>query len=647
MSWREAEREYTDEVIGDEPIPRLIEESANRNAERVAQRYKGGISDRSLTPEPIPAAPDGEFAELTYGEFQHIIRRLATGFKELGLDHGDRVGIFSSTRMEWALSDLASLAVGGVVTTLYESSSAEMIEYILDDAGAVGVIVEDAEKLERVRAVTENLSLEFIVVIEDVDVETDESVYTLGEVYRRGDEAFDRDAYEGWIDAIDGEDLASIIYTSGTTGRPKGVQLTHANLRSNINQIRKRYGPRPDKSPDVPRITEETSSVSFLPLAHILERMSGHFSMFASGASVAYAESPDTLQEDFQAVRPTVGTSVPRVYEKIYAAIREQASESAVKERIFHWAVGVGQEYHRSENPGAWLRLKRGIADRLVFSKVKDALGGRVEMLISGGGSLSPDLCALYHGMGLAIYEGYGLTETSPVVSVNPPEAPKIGTIGPPVVDMEIDIDRSVVPQEEFDDGDGEVGELVVRGPNVSPGYWNRPEKTAEAFTDDGWFRTGDIVRRRPDEYLVFIERVKEVMVLSTGKNVAPGPIEDSFAASEVVEQCMVIGNDEKFVGALIVPNDEGIESWAEDEGYDLPADPAARCDDDRVRQRIQAEVDAVNKNFEAHETIKRFELIPVEFTEENDLLTPTMKKKRRRIVDRFEEQVEAIYAEE
>lgn len=385
MSWRAAEREYTDEVIGEQPIPRLIEESAGRHTDRVAQRYKGGISDRSLSPEPIPAAPDGEFADLTYGEFIHVIRRLAAGFRELGLENGDRVGIFAATRLEWAHSDLALLAAGGVVTTLYESSTEEMIEYLLDDAGAIGVVVEDAEKLDRVRAVSDDLDLEFIAVMDDVDVEGDERVLTLGEVYDRGEDAFDREAYEGWIDAIEADDLASIIYTSGTTGRPKGVQLTHGNLRANLNQIRKRYGPRPDKSPDVARITEETSSVSFLPLAHILERTAGHFTMFAAGASVAYAESPDTLQEDFQAVRPTVGTSVPRVYEKIYAAIREQASESAIKERIFYWAVDVGQDYHRSEDPGTWLRVKRRIADKLVFSKVKDALGGRVEMLISGG----------------------------------------------------------------------------------------------------------------------------------------------------------------------------------------------------------------------------------------------------------------------
>lgn len=647
MSWREAEKTYTDDVIGEEPIPQLIEASSKRHTDRVAQRYKGGVYDRTLTPDPIPEAPQGTFNELTYGEFRHVLRRLASGFRSLGLERGNRVGIFSSTRMEWALSDLALLAAGGVVTTIYENSSSDMARYLLDDAGAIGVIVEDGEKLERILSVNEELSLAFIVTIDAIEIDTEAPVITLAEVYERGADEFDRSAYEQWIADTDGEDLASIIYTSGTTGRPKGVQLTHDNLRSNLNQIRKRYGPRPDKPADLPRIDASTRSVSFLPLAHIFERTAGHFTMFAAGASVTYAESPDTLQEDFQAVQPSVATSVPRVYEKIYAAIREQASESPIKERIFHWAVDVGQAYHRADQPGGVLRLKRRIADRLVFAKVKSALGGEIEMLISGGGSLSADLCALYHGMGLPIFEGYGLTETAPVATCNPVEEPKIGTIGPPVVDMEVRIDESVAPADEFGEETGTVGELLLRGPNVSPGYWERPEETAASFDDDGWFRTGDIVLERPDDYLVFIERVKQVIVLSTGKNVAPGPIEDRFAPRELVEQCMVIGDGEKFVGALIVPNDDALDEWAVSAGHDLPSDPHERVRDERVRSRIQEEVDTINEEFEAHETIKQFALVPQEFTEERGLLTPTMKKRRERILDAYEDEVDAIYAEE
>ncbi|WP_230198600.1 AMP-dependent synthetase/ligase, partial [Halopiger goleimassiliensis] len=281
---------------------------------------------------------------------------------------------------------------------------------------------------------------------------------------------------------------------------------------------------------------------------------------------------------------------------------------------------------------------------------VREALGGNVELLISGGGSLSPELCRLYHAMGLPIYEGYGLTETAPVVSTNPPEAVKIGTIGAPLSNVEVKVDESVVDQSTFEDDDGEVGELLVKGPNVTEGYWNKPGETDAAFTedDDGerWFRTGDIVHVRPDGYLEFRERVKQLLVLSTGKNVAPGPIEDAFAASEVIEQAMVVGDGEKFVGALLVPNTEHVREWADESGIDLPEDLQEMVDDERVREYVQQEVDRINRNFEKHETIKQFELVPQEFTEENDMLTPSMKKKRRVILDRFEDRVERIYAD-
>jgi long-chain acyl-CoA synthetase len=290
-----------------------------------------------------------------------------------------------------------------------------------------------------------------------------------------------------------------------------------------------------------------------------------------------------------------------------------------------------------------------------VFDRVKAALGGEIDLLISGGGSLSADLCALYHGMGLPIFEGYGLTETSPVIAVNPPDEPKVGTIGPPVADVDVRLDDSVVPNEEF--ADGEVGELLVRGPNVTTGYWNRPDETEAAFSgppddsggdgDGRWFRTDDIVQQRPDDYIVFRERLKELLVLSTGKNVAPGPIEDAFASNEVVEQCMAVGDGEKFVAALVVPDVDGLRDLAGETGPDLPDDRAAVCGDARARELVRREIDRVNERFASHEQIKAFRLVPEEFTEENGLLTPTMKKKRREILDRYDDLVADIYAEQ
>ncbi|MFC7070397.1 AMP-dependent synthetase/ligase [Halobaculum lipolyticum] len=642
MDWRQAEREYDPGVTRDS-LAATFDASAREHADRVAQRYKGGVYDRSLVRAGVvDAAPDGDYADLTYGEMRDLVRRLSAGFRELGVTAGDRVGVFSNTRMEWAHSDFALLGAGAVVTTVYKSSSPTQVRHLLADPGASGVVVENRDLLDRVVSVEDDLQLEFVVLLDGEPHERDD-VYTLGEVHDLGSEV---DPGDGWVVDRDLDDLASLIYTSGTTGTPKGAELSHRNFLANVDQCMRRFGDRPDKPADVPVIDETTTTLSFLPLAHVFERLAGHFMMYAAGATVAYAESPDTLREDFGLVRPSTATSVPRVYEKLYAAIREQASESSVKERIFNWATDVGREYHRADDPGFGLRARYGLADRLVFSSVKEALGDEIDFFISGGGSLSADLCELYHGMGLPILEGYGLTETSPVVAVNPPEEPKVGTIGHPVYDAEVRVDDEV---GAVAGDDGEVGELLVRGPNVFRGYRNLPEETEQAFVEvdgDRWFRTGDVVEIRDDGFIEFRERAKQLLKLSTGKYVPPGAIEDSFAASEYVEQAMVVGDARKFVSAIVVPDLAAVRDWGESEGYDLPADDAALCRDDRVRALIQSEVDRVNESFESHETIKQFRVVPEEFTEDNDLLTPTMKKKRRNILERYADDIGDMYAE-
>jgi long-chain acyl-CoA synthetase len=643
MNWRDAELDWDDPVRGKTTIPQALAEAAARHADADAQAYKGGVYERSLVPRAVEAAPDGAFRMISYDKMAAIVRALTAGFRDLGVRPGDRVGIFANTRMEWAQTDLALLSAGAVVTTVYTDSSPGQAAYLLGDAGADAVVVGNADLLERVATIEGDLDLAFVVVVDAVAAEArdelDVPVHTLGEVYDRG-AGVDPDTYRGWLEEREPDDLASLIYTSGTTGKPKGVELTHWNFKSNVDQCRARFGVRQDKT--VPAIGESSRTVSFLPLAHVFERLAGHFLMFASGATVAYAESPDTLREDFGLVTPTVGTSVPRVYEKIYAAIREEAAESRPRKRIFEWATDIARAYANAENPGLGLRARHRIADRLVFSSVREALGGEIEFLISGGGSLSPDLCRLYHGMGLPIFEGYGLTETSPVISVNPPEAPEIGTMGPPVIDMETKLDTAAVPTE----AEGAVGELLVRGPNVTAGYWNRPDATGEAFTGDGWFRTGDIVEETDAGYLVFRERAKQLLVLSTAKNVAPGPIEDAFATTDLVEQCMVVGDGRKFVGALIVPNVEAVRTWAREAGIDLPDSADTIVDDERVHDRIADVVAGVNEKFEPHEQIKQFRLVPGEFTVENDLLTPTMKKKRRNIRDYYTDRIEEVYQE-
>ena len=649
MSWREAEKEFADEVVGSNTLVEMFEATATRQPDEPAQMYKGGVFERSLaTTDAIDTAPEGDYATLTYAEMQDVVRSLAAGFRALGVTEGQRVGMLADTRMEWAQCDFALLGAGAVVTTVYKSSSPAQVQYLLGDPSATGVVVENQELLERVLEVSDSLDIRFVISMDELPAEydDDDGVYSLADVYEQGKQRFDETEYQSWLDDRDPDDLASLVYTSGTTGQPKGVKLTHGNFRANVNQTYKRYGPRPDKDADVPTVDSSLRIVSYLPLAHVFERLTGHFLQFGVGATVAYAESVDTLKEDFQTVEPTAATSVPRVYEKMYDAIREQAQESGFKERIFNWATDVSREYYEVDRPGTGLKTRYWLADKLVFSDVRQALGGNIDFLISGGGTLSDELCTLYHGMGLPIFEGYGLTEAAPVASTNPPEDVKIGTIGVPAVNMDTKIDTSVVPEDKSVDALGDLGELLVRGPNVTDGYWNKPAATEDAFTEDGYFRTGDIVQQRPDDYLVFRERAKQILVLSTGKNVAPAPIEDAFASSQVVEQVMVMGDGEKFIAALVVPNFEFLREAANREGVDIPEDPAAMCEHERVQEVVQEEVDEVNERFEKHEQIKAFQLATEEFTEENDMLTPTMKKKRRNIKERYDDLVAEIYDE-
>jgi long-chain acyl-CoA synthetase len=646
-AWLRAEREYRDELPDRCTVPELFEDSAARHLDRPAQHYKGGVYDRSLVAEGVVQAADpGEFASLSYGEMRDVVRKLATGFRELGLEADDRVGIYANTRMEWAQTDFAALAAGCVVTTAYTESSPAQLRYLLADPGAKAVVVENESLLDTLLEVEEDLDLDHIVLVDEPARGYDrEEIHTLGEVHELGAAAYEAETYQEWIEKRDAEDLASLVYTSGTTGDPKGVKLSHHNFRTNVRQVHRRFCPRPDKPPEMPTLDEETRAVSFLPLAHVFERLSGHFALFSVGASVGYAENPDTLTEDFPKLAPTTAGSVPRVYERIYEAIREQAGESDAKARIFEWAAGVARQYADADSPGPLLRLKHGIADRLVYSTVRERLGGNVDFLVSGGGSLSPDLIRLFLGMGITVVEGYGLTETSPVVSTNPLEDIRPGTLGPPVVGVETRIDESVVPQEEFEAA-GQVGELLVRGDNVTEGYWERPGATEQAFTD-GWFRTGDIVAESPDGYLTFRERLKQLLVLSTGKNVAPGPIEDRFATSERIDQIMLVGDGRKYVAALIVPNFGQLRAWAAEQDVSLPDDEEALCEDDRVREWVRGALAAVNADLSPHESVERFELVTEEWTAENGLLTPSMKKKRRQITDAYEEKVDQLYAEE
>ncbi|MCX2819504.1 AMP-binding protein, partial [Haladaptatus sp. F3-133] len=469
-----------------------------------------------------------------------------------------------------------------------------------------------------------------------------------------------------WLDDLSLNDLCTLIYTSGTTGQPKGVEISHGNFRACLNQMWKRLGPRPDKPDEMVTLDDDLRILSFLPLAHAFERFV-HFSMLTAGATIAYAEDvePEPLREDMRKIRPNGIATVPRLLEKIYDAVLERASGSFVGRRVFDWSVSVGQDcwgfyescdeptgvaYYTRDLPPV-LRAKHAVADRLVYSRIREALGGEIEGFLSAGGSLSEDLARTYLGMGLPVFEGYGMTEASPVISVAPPEEPRVGKLGPPLCDVEVRVDVSRVGTSvvENDALDGEVGELLVRGPNVFGGYRNKPDETDEAFEeadDDGddWFRTGDVVEVGEDGYLRFVDRVKSLVVLSTGKNVPAERVEDAVVASEYIDQCMLVGDERKFVGALVVPSVHRIRDRADEEGLDLPDNDEALVNDEAVRGLIEEEIQEANADFEGFERIKGFRIVADEWTEENGLMTPTMKKKRREIRDEYADEIGSIY---
>ena len=662
-------------AVREETLPQLLERVAADAPDRVAQQYKGGVYDRSLVDAGVvDPAPAGAYASLTYADLRHVVRRLAAGLRALGLDPGDRVAIVAETRMEWAHVDFATLAAGGVVTAAYPGSSPDRLGALLADADPTLVVVEGTAALdaletlgddvvtddERHPAVDDATGPTAVVTMDavaetgplgvradadpDGDADPDVDVYTLGDVYERGERAFDADRYRAGVEAVAPDDLASLVYTSGTTGRPKGVRLTHAAFRANVAQCLDRLGGDAD---DGSGLDADSTALSVLPLTHVFERTMGHYLVFGAGGTVAYAEGPKTLAADLSLVQPTMASGVPRIYEKLFAGLVDPDAEAATRA----------------------------------------AFGGTIDWLVSGGGALSPSLCAAYHEAGVPILEGYGLTETAPVVSVNAPRDPAVGTIGPPVADTQIAIDERVgdgveARTRDSDDAHGgsgrdsdpvgdrddePVGELLVRGPQVTDGYWNRPDATREAFSspaslpdlvtvgpspatwggdpDEPWFHTGDVVRLRVDGHLVFHERKKRLLVLSTGENVAPRRIETRLTDDPLVDQCVVLGDDRRFVSALVVPDLDAATRWATDAGVDLPTDRPAASRDPRLRERLAAAVETANDDLESVERVKRFRVLPTRLTQENGLLTPTLKQKREAIRDRFDDAIESMYA--
>ena len=576
-------------------------------------------------PDALQVKTGGAYRPISHGEVADRVRHAARGLSSLGVRRGDRVAILSENRPEWAIADYACLSVGLTDVPIYPTLPADQVAYMLRDSGAVAVFVSNKMQAEKIREVRSQLpALKTVIGFDDISGLTNMS---MTELEKRGTQGETRESIATYREdalTVKPDDLATIIYTSGTTGEPKGVMLTHDNIYSNVEASRKA----------IPFDGRDTG-LSFLPLSHIFERMAGHYLMFATGTSIAYAESIDTVAANMLEVRPTLVLSVPRLYEKMFARILETALTGGfLKKKIFFWARDVAERWANEKlagrEPGALLARQYAIAQKLVFSKLKARTGGRLRYFVSGGAPLAPDINKFFFAAGLVILEGYGLTETSPVIGVNTPENFRIGTVGKLVDGAEVKIAAD--------------GEILTRGPNVMKGYYNKPDATREAIEPDGWFHTGDIGELN-DGFLSITDRKKDLIVTAGGKKVAPQPLENKVKTNKYVAQAVMIGDKRKFPSMLIVPNFDQLERWAAKRNI-IWTDRAQLLRMPTIQAKIEKEV---NKELEgtAHfEMPKKIGLLEHDFSIEAGELTPTQKVKRKAIDKHYKALIDSLYEE-
>ena len=569
---------------------------------------------------------DGAWQELSYHDLLAQVRTLSLGLAELGLVRGDRIGLLSENRPEWAIADYACLAAGCADVPVYPTLPARQIAYILRDSGATAIFVSSREQLDKILGIRAELPSLRHVITFDASA-TGPGVLALAAVQERG-RAVEAQRADAWraaaLEAAPG-DLATLIYTSGTTGEPKGVMLTHGNITSNV------VG-----SLSVLPLRSDDECLSFLPLSHIFERMAGHYLMLSGGAIINYATSIDTVAAEMLERRPTFVLAVPRLYEKIYARVLDAGvSGSALKRSIFFWAKRVGETWvdhtlaGRPVPPGLALRYRA--ATRLVLSKLRARVGGRIRYFVSGGAPLSADVARFFYAAGLPILEGYGLTETSPVISVNKPGRTRLGTVGPALPGVEVSIAAD--------------GEILTRGPHVMQGYYNKPDATAEAIDSAGWFHTGDIGMLDTDGFLRITDRKKDLIVTAGGKNIAPQPIEAMAKKSKFVASAVMLGDKRRFPIMLIVPNAENLRAWATHKG--IAADTLeALLERPEVEEKMDREVRKTLRDLAHFEMPKKLLLIARDFTIDSGELTPKLSVKRHVVERNYQQRIEKLYAE-
>jgi len=550
---------------------------------------------------------DGRWKSVTASQLAERVRGIAAGLVAVGIEPGDRVALMAPTSYEWTLSDLAILAAGAVTVPVYETSSVAQCEWILSDSGAKAAIAggeTHAKTLDAARSAAPDLGE--IAVVDDGGLE--------GLAERASDT--DRAAVDSRRAGVTLENLASLIYTSGTTGNPKGCELTHGNLLYAARQtdvyLSELFG-------------QGDSTLLFLPLAHVFARII-QFGCLDNAVVLGYARSVETLVEDLQSFHPTFLLSVPRVFEKVFNTAQRKAT--GAKAKVFDFAVATGREWSSSASPNPVTKAKKAIADALVYSKFRAALGGQVRYCVSGGAPLSPHLAHFFHAAGITILEGYGLTETSAASSCNTVRDMRIGSVGKPA------------PGVEFRVGDD--GELHIKGPTVFRGYWHNEAATAEAIEADGWFHTGDLGRIDDDGYVWITGRKKEIIVTAGGKNVAPAVLEEGLKAHRLVSQAMVVGDNRPFVGALVTLEPDELAAFAGE--HSLSGGPAELADHPTVREEIDKAVAAANDRVSKAESIRSYRVLPRDFDAEHDEVTPSLKLRRAKVVEHFADEIEQLY---
>lgn len=573
---------------------------------------------------------NGKYESITYEAFWERIKDFANGLLQLGIKADDKIAIISNSNPMWGISDFAIASIQAVSVPIYSTIPSEQVAYIAGNIGIKYAIVENKEQYDKL--IEAGIALEKIIMMFPED-ETAKEYMAFKKVEQLGQENVDPHWQDRWVH-LGRDQLLTIMNTSGTTGNPKGVMLTHGNILANIEGAQFW----------VVELIPEDVTLSYLPLSHIFERLAGHYLPLSVGVTIGYAEHISTIPDDLQEIRPTVLTSVPRLFEKVYTQVMDEVNNgSSVKKKIFNWAVSIGKEkyeYYLNSQMGDYLSQsflpkslyrKWKIADKLVYKTVKEKLGGRLRGLVSGGGTLNPEIAKFFWALDIPLMEGYGLTETSPIISTNPMIRAKVGTVGKVLPNLEVKIAID--------------GEILVRGPSITQGYYNDPEETAEAFIDD-WFKTGDVGEFDEDGYLKIIDRKKRLLVLSTGMNVAPAPIESTINESVYIGQSLVVGDNRKYVICLINPEYDILIPWAKRQGIDT-TDKEALCNDPVIQKVLKDEVARLTKKFTNYAQPKKVVIISDEWSIDSGELTPKLSLKTNIIEDRYADIIEAIYKEE